>query len=361
MRILILNWRDPRGDLAGGAERYVLRLAEIWSTEGHEVTIFGPGRRGRVRADGIDFVSGGGRHSVFPAARAYLRRHGAGYDLVLESVSTRPFFAHKVVGQRAAALYHQMAIDVWNAEYPLPVSWIGRHLLEPHWARRMRSARVIAVSRSTAHDLAAFGVASLAVIPPGHDSPVQPVPRALKNPPRLLFMGRLVRQKCPQDALTAFELVRRRFPQARLDVLGDGPMRAELDRLSSPGVEFHGFVSENEKARRLDDADLMLMPATREGWGIALMEAAAHGVPVVAYDVGGLRDSVVAGHTGLLCPPSPRSLAEGAVQLLGDPAAWNRMSGQAREWAAGFSWQGTARAVMSALTTGPAASTEAVA
>jgi len=353
MKILILNWRDPLGPTAGGAERYVQRLGEIWSTEEQEVTIFAPGGAGRPpreRCRGVEYLRMGGRHTVFPAARRYLRRHGRSYDWVIDSVSTRPFFAHRVVGGRAIVLYHQMAIDVWNVEFRPPVSWIGRRVVEPHWARAMRGAYVISVSASTAQDLATRGINSIAIVPPGRDPTSSPDARSLKASPRLLFMGRLARQKRPDAAIAAFRLIHRQFPGARLDVLGDGYMRPILEKIGEEGVHIHGFVTEDEKNRYLDAADLMLIPSTREGWGIIAVEAAAHGVPVVAYDVGGLRDSVVHLRTGVLCAPHPKAAAEAAVGLLSDPRAWGRMSSQAQEWAGQFTWNRTAREVMEVLT-----------
>lgn len=353
MRMLLLDWRDPLGPDAGGAERYILRLAQVWAADGHQVTILVP-RSSCLPAhevrDGVEFVRVGGRHTVFPAARRYLRRHGHRYDCVVESVSTRPFFAHHVVGRRAFAIYHQMAIDVWNAEFRPPVSWLGRYVVERHWARRMRDAQVMAVSPSTERDLTAHGINVIAVAPFGRDACPAPIGRRTLNAcPRVLFVGRLVRQKRPDEAVAAFRLVRRRFPEARLDVLGDGYLRPGLSRLCEPGVYLHGFVTENEKARYLKNADVMLIPATREGWGIIALEAAAHGIPVVAYNVGGLRDSVLHMRTGLLCAPNPSAAADAAVRLLSNPSVWQGMSDEARNWAWQFSWERTASGVLDVL------------
>ena len=167
MKLLIVNWKHPSDPDAGGAERYLARLAELWSSEGQVVTMLVP-RPAASNSDGprpFEIIGAGSRRSVFRHALRFLKQHGDRYDRVLESVSTRPFFTHRVVGDRAFALYHQMAIDVWNIEFPFPISWAGRYVVEPHWVRGMRGGRVIAVSRSTKDDLQRYGVNAIEVIP----------------------------------------------------------------------------------------------------------------------------------------------------------------------------------------------------
>jgi glycosyltransferase involved in cell wall biosynthesis len=355
MNILILNWKAPDDADAGGAERYVERLSGIWAASGHQVSLLVPRRGGRPpreRLNGVDVVRSGNRYTVFHAARRYLERCGSGYDRVLEAISTRPFFSHEVVGDRAVALYMQMADDVWDVEYPFPISWLGRRIIEPRWVRRMAGARVISISESTASDLRRYGVASIAIVPPGVDDAVsRPTPKewAENRPQRILYIGRLVKQKRAEDALAAFQLIQARVPDAELDVIGDGYLRSRLERMHVPGARIHGFVSESEKGRLLDSADLMLIPATREGFGIIAIEAALHGIPVVAYDVNGLRDSVSNGVSGVLCSPSAQAMADSATRILNDDAARRSMSAAGREWALQFTWQRAAHAVMRVL------------
>jgi glycosyltransferase involved in cell wall biosynthesis len=354
VKVLIINWKHPRAPDAGGAEKYVARLAEIWTSEGHSVTIFAPASGAPVSGDqgSFEILGNGTRRHVFRAALRFLARHGHEYDRVLEAVSTRPFFAHRVVGDRAFALYMQMAIDVWNVEFPFPVSFLGRYLVEPHWVRGMRGARVIAISHSVESDLLQYGVKAVAVVPPGSDAVgrAAPVQHRSSSAPRLLYMGRLVRQKRAPDALEAFRLLQRRWPNARLDVIGDGYLRHYLERRHVASATIHGFVTEDRKQQLLQEADLVLIPATREGWGITAIEAAAHGVPVVAYNVGGLRDSVVDGETGLLCRPDPQAMAEAAARLLSDLDERRSMGTAALSWAARFTWEQAAHDVMRVLT-----------
>ena len=354
MKILILNWKSPTDPTAGGAERYVLEVATRWADDGHEVTIFGP--RGGASPTAVlnghpnlHYVGAGSRLTVFRGADHYLRKSGSQFDWVLESVSTRPFAAHRIVGDRAVALYHQTAEEVWAMEYPFPINWIGRRMLEPSWIRSMVDARVVANSPSTAAALARYGISVEAIVPPGCDPPqINDARTAPGTAPRLLWMGRLVRTKRPEDAMAAFQRVRAVLPDSTLDLIGGGYLEAPIRGQHRPGVTVHGFVPEAEKASLLCRADLLLLPGTREGWGIVAMEAASYGVPVVAYDVPGLRDAVVDGVTGMVVPVNPDALGSAAISLLNDPDRWRQLSRAAQERAQEFTWDRVAQELLSA-------------
>ena len=114
-----------------------------------------------------------------------------------------------------------------------------------------------------------------------------------------LAVGRLVEYKRIDLLLRLWERVRP-VTGGRLLIVGDGPERERLQALAGPGVEFTGHVSEAEKHRLLCAAWLLLHPSAIEGWGLVVTEAATRETPTVAFDVPGLRDSVVDGETGVL-------------------------------------------------------------
>ena len=99
--------------------------------------------------------------------------------------------------------------------------------------------------------------------------------------------------------------VRRTVGTASLTIVGDGPERVRLERLVGElgldgAVELVGRVPDSQKAAILERSDLLLACSVREGWGLTPTEAARLGTPAVAYDIPGLRDSVLDGRTGLL-------------------------------------------------------------
>ena len=98
-----------------------------------------------------------------------------------------------------------------------------------------------------------------------------------------------------------------------LVVAGDGPLRSEV-----PGAM--GFVPHEELERLYERAAVVACPSHREGFGVVCAEAMAYGRPVVAGDVGGLRDLVVHEETGLLVPPGDvEALRDALRRLLADP------------------------------------------
>ncbi len=104
-------------------------------------------------------------------------------------------------------------------------------------------------------------------------------------------------------------------------------------------MRFRGQVTEDYKHALLARADVHLMPSRKEGWGLAVMEAAQHGVPTVGYAFG-LQDSVIAGETGVLVQRE-EEFAQAVRTLVDDPSLRHRLGNAARELAATFSWEKT--------------------
>jgi glycosyltransferase involved in cell wall biosynthesis len=137
-------------------------------------------------------------------------------------------------------------------------------------------------------------------------------------------------RKDPRLLLAAWNLVRQQWPDARLLLFGSGGQEARLRRLAGPGVVFAGFRP--DLPHFLGHVDLLLHAARREGLGLALLEAQAAGVPVVAAAVGGVVEAVEHGRTGLLVPVGDAAaLAAAVLALLGDPARRRALGAAGRE------------------------------
>lgn len=337
-RIVICNWRDSAHPAAGGAEVYAEAIARRWSAAGHDVTLVCASVDGHAReewADGVRIVRGGGRFSVYCHARRYVASRDD-VDLVLECVNTKPFgIARRCPTTPVVTLTHQLARDVWFSETPLPVALLGRFVLEPIWLRRMRDVPTLTISPSSRESLVAAGLRSVRVVPVGVDQPCVDARAVAKAPvPTVVFCGRLVRSKRPHDAIRAFAAVRRRWPRARLVVIGGGPLEDKLRRAAGPGVDLIGRVPGHVKQALMAEAHALVVTSVREGWGLVVSEAAALGTPAVGYDVPGLRDSVVAGG-GRLCRPDPDALGTALVDALEEWLAHPPApvpSGGARTW-----------------------------
>ena len=321
LRILILNWRDLAHPKAGGAEVYTQSVAKAWIEQGHEVTLFCSAIEGRPALeilDGLRIVRRGSRWGVYREAKRFYMNEGRGrFDLIIDEVNTRPFFATEWVDDaQVVALIHQVCRELWQYQAPFPVAFVGRYWFEPRWLRAYRNVPTVTVSEASKMSLRGYGLTCVDVVPEGHGSFVRrpDVPR--ESEPTIVFIGRLEAHKRPNDAVQAFELLRhRKMPTARLWVIGTGPMEKKLQRSAPPGVEFLGRVSPEEKLVRLARAHVLIVTSVREGWGLVVTEAAAVGTPVVAYRVDGLNNSVVASN-GVLTAPTPRQLSFVLQELL---------------------------------------------
>ena len=158
------------------------------------------------------------------------------------------------------------------------------------------------------------------------------VPRALSGPCRILFLGRVGERKGTPVLLQA--LAQMRDADWELICAGDGEVskyKAMAGQLGlEPRVRFLGWVDEDEAQALLAGSDLLVLPSLNEGLPMSIIEAMAHGLPVIATPVGGIPELVTSGKTGLLVPPAePDTLAEALRHLIEDPQSRRRMGANA--------------------------------
>ncbi|WP_459548443.1 glycosyltransferase family 4 protein [Nocardia sp. X0981] len=364
--VLLLCWRDTGHPQGGGSERYLEQVGTQLAARGVKVTLRTARYRGaakREHVDGIDISRGGGRFSVYPRALAAiaLGRLGLGPlrnvrpDAVIDTQNGIPFFARLVSGAPSVVLVHHGHREQWPVAGRLVgrIGWWIESRLSP---RVHRDDQYLTVSLPSAEELATLGVdrSRIAVVRNGAEPvPVQALTgaAAVRSPePRVVVLSRLVPHKQIEDALTAVARLRGRIPQLRLDVIGDGWWAGKLkDQAAALGiaeaVTFHGHVGECRKHELLARAWVHVLPSRKEGWGLAVIEAAQHGVPTVGYRSSlGLTDSIIDGVTGVLADDADQ-LAAIVGDLLDDAAARTIMGEKARARAREFSWEHTASGV----------------
>jgi len=358
VRILLVNWNDRENPHAGGAEIHLHEIFGRLARQGHTVDLVSsgwPGAAPEAELDGMRVRRVAGRHTFALRARSAVRRLLAvnRYDVVVEDINKLPLFLAGLTDRPFCALVPHLfgatafreaswpiAAVVWAAERPIP--------------RAYRRAWFHAISESTRDDLVRRGIAAerVTVIYPGVDAewyaPDATVARA--DAPTFLYVGRLKRYKGVEIALRALALAWATRPDLVLEVAGQGDDRARLERLAGSlgireGVRFLGFVSDEEKRRRLRRAWALVFPSPKEGWGIANVEAAACGTPALASDSPGLRESVRDGETGFLVPHGDtQALAQRMLALAADPGLMARLGRAGRGFAERLSWERAARA-----------------
>lgn len=131
----------------------------------------------------------------------------------------------------------------------------------------------------------------------------------------------------------------------------EAPLRSAAAEQPDLAVRFFGNLPDEELASVYERADIFAMTSVNlersvEGFGLVYLEAAAHALPVVAHDVGGVSEAVVDGVTGLLVPPDrPAQLAAAFEKLIHDPDLRHRMGAAGREWATRNCWKESAEAL----------------
>ncbi|MEI8001560.1 MAG: glycosyltransferase family 4 protein [Actinomycetes bacterium] len=333
LRVAVLAWRDLVHPRAGGSEFVVDRICDGLRERGHDVVLLAGAP---VTEHAYRVVPTGGTYAQYLRAPLVYHHKVRRADVVLDVQNGIPFFAPLWQRAPSVCLVHHVHTEQWAMEFGPPVAAIGRWLERRAMPWAYRHQRYVAVSDSTARALGGLGIPSTAVttIEMGAAPVVATGERSVT--PRFLVLGRLVAHKRVEKALTCWPRVRA-ATGGTLVIAGDGPELERLRPLATEGVEFAGFVTEERKAAELGAAWVLVHPAHHEGWGTVVIEAAAAGVPTVAYDVEGVRDSVVADRTGILAVTDDE-FAEAWIRLGTDATRCARMGRDARERAAGLTW-----------------------
>jgi glycosyltransferase involved in cell wall biosynthesis len=323
MRFLMLNWRDPRNPLAGGAERVTLGYLKALVERGHEVFWFAnafSNCQPQEQIDGIHVVRGGGQGTSIFAARKWYRTQKR-FDLVIDQHHGIPWFAPWWCHTHCIAYIHEVLGPIWSSFYPWPLSALGR--LQERWTHWMyRKVPFWTACESTRDDLKRNGVRDITIIRYGVNTVALPElpPKRIETPLKLIAVSRLAPNKRIEHAIRAVASLKDRGIAARLKIVGTGEelsrLNAERVRLGlTREVEFTGSLSEAEKDRSLVEANWLLHTSQREGWGLNVIEANAMGTPAVVYPVAGLRESTLNDVTGLWSrDESPDALADRIIE-----------------------------------------------
>ena len=365
--VLLLCWRDTGHPQGGGSETYLQRIGAQLAASGVAVTLRTaryPGSARRQVIDGVRISRAGGRYSVYVWALLAMAagRLGVGPlrrvrpDVVVDTQNGLPFAARLIYGQRVAVLVHHCHREQWPVAGPVlgRLGWFVESRVSPRLHRRNQ---YVTVSLPSARDLVGLGVGNerIAVVRNGLDEAPEP---SLRGPraatPRVLVLSRLVPHKQIEDALAAVALLRPSIPGLHLDIVGGGWWWQRLidhaaRRGISDAVTFHGHVDDVTKHHVIQQSWVHVLPSRKEGWGLAVIEAAQHAVPTIGYrSSGGLADSIIDGVTGVLVD-SRAELVNRLQQLLADPVLRDQLGAKAQARSAEFSWRQSADAMRTVL------------
>lgn len=243
------------------------------------------------------------------------------YDLVVTSGPATKFYRPADGQRRVHYLHHPPLSALWNDPGPFAYAQSVLDRVET-----LSLPVVVANSELTAERYRThYGRRVDAVVNPPVDVDAF-TPSGDHKPGRFVLVGRLESRKRPGLAIDAFNSLAetRGHDAPTLHVIGDGPLRGELERRAGPTVTFHGYVDDERLVALVESAHAGVFLAKREDFGITPVEYLAAGLPVLAADEPNTNNQVDDGVTGLLVEPELAAVEEGITALLARD--WDRTS-----------------------------------
>jgi len=354
MKILILNWKDRKNPLAGGAEMVTEELLKRLVKNGHQATLLTSkfkGCQSKEIIDGYEIIRVGEGWTVYWQAYRYYKRYLCGkFDLVIDEINTIPFFAKFYVKEKNVILCYQLCRQVWFYQILFPLSLIG-YLIEPLYLWLLRKKIVLTESESTKKDMQKYGfkVDNIFVFNIGLEIEPAKNLNALSKykEPTILSLGTLRSMKRPLHIVKAFEIAKEKIPDLKFVIAGDARTRygkKVLDYINNSkykdSINYFGKVSLDKKLELMQKSHIICVTSVKEGWGIIVTEANSQGTPAIAYNVDGLRDSVKNNKTGLICQQNtPGNLAKNIIKLLNDRERYQNLRINAWQWSKGMNFE----------------------
>ena len=341
----------------GGAEKRVYELSRRLADRGHEVHCFGIKwwkDDSVIQRDGV-FLHGicnprslysGDRRSIQEAlafAWKVLVSLKGDYDLIdCQEFPYIPCFSSRLVSISGRSdlfiTWHEVWGDYWY-EYLGKKGFIGKYIES---AVSKLTDKNIAVSEMTKKELGRMGVEGVKMVPNGLDFKRIERIKAWDTTSDIVYAGRLIRHKNLDLLISALQFVKREVPDISTVIIGDGPEAIRVKRLAKElglenNIKFTGFLENyDETIALMKSSKVFVMPSTREGFGMAALDANACGLPLVTVNhrMNAVSDLVTEG-TGLVCEPTADELSKAIIRVLDKSAD---MRTKCIELARGYDW-----------------------
>ena len=351
MHILILNWRDTKNPLAGGAEIVTMEHAKAWVQAGYTVTWLTSSFPGGAKTDrtlGVEIVRQGNAKTIYFFAPFFYLFSGRHFDIVIDEIHGLPFFTPLYVRKPKVAFIHEVANEIWDYMRPFPFNILGR-FVERLSFQLYRNVMFWTDASSTIQELEAYGIPRehCRAIPCPVTNSILAKPTKKEKNPTYIFVSRVVRMKGIEDVIRAFVFIHKTQLTSQLWIIGFGNEKyvKKLRNLAfsygiGSSVTFFGRVSETKKREYMRRAHILLHASVKEGWGLVVLEAASQGTPTGAYNVPGLVDTVQNGKTGIIVSDNtPHALAAASIQLYHDVKRYRAFQHNALAWVRSLTWK----------------------
>ncbi|HVT87227.1 MAG TPA: glycosyltransferase family 4 protein [Tepidisphaeraceae bacterium] len=363
MKILYVN---DYGTPTGGAEVVIIALRDGMRARGHDARLFSSSAQSGHQPSQADYRC----HGTLGRGRTALQAFNLSANrqikhvietfkpdvihvklfltqlspLILPALRNVPSLYHAVWYRAVCPLGTKTLPGLQDCHSPVGLAcWENGCLAAHDWPLMMAQMKllqnwgdvfdeIVPISVAIKSALAAEGVASGEPIPNG--TPIRPMRHAIDPRPRLVFAGRLVKEKGVDHLLAAMAIVLKRFPAARLLIAGDGPERASLLSFANQlgiaaSVEFMGHLSQELMEQKFEGAWAQIVPSRwAEPFGMVAVEAMMRGIAVIASDGGGLKEIVEHNRTGLLFRRGDIDSLTNAICNIVSDMKWSMQLGQ---------------------------------
>ena len=348
--------------IKGGAEKRIYEIGKRLAQKGNDVHLFG------VKWwDGADVIQNDGMtlHGVCAPMELYVNGRRSFHEAVIYSiallphlakenfdiidVSVFPYFSCITVKMVSTCrripmvmTWHEIWGDYWY-EYLGNIGFIGK-LVELMVSRI--SDNSITVSELTKKGLVMLGVndTSIHLVANGIDLERIARIKSSMNNCDIIFIGRFIKEKNLDMLIESVDLIRKKMPDIKCHIIGDGPEKKGLiaqvsgSELKS-NIRFFGFRTYDDVIAMLKSSKVLVLPSTREGFGIVVLEAFACGIPVVTIKSSrNAAIELIDDRTGFIVNPDARELCESIYRLITDDVLRNEMSLSAISKAQEYDW-----------------------
>lgn len=350
--------------IKGGAERRIYELAIRLAKKGHEIHIYGiqwwDGNE-VIERNGITYhgvcqplpLYVNGKRSIKEALVFSwgLLRHLKGKDFTIYDVSSFPYFSCLSTKLVSTIQHTPMVItwhEIWGNYW---YKYLGRKgifgkIIEIVVIKSNK--KMIAVSNMTKQKLVYHGAKDIFLISNGIDlDKINSIKSTADKSYHsdIIFVGRLIEDKHVDVLIRAIQITSTVLPDIHGIIVGDGPEHHSLIELSeklgmTDNITFTGFLDEEDVVRYMKSSKMMVLPSTREGFGMVVVEAFACGLPVIAVKSNDCAVSEIInnGLNGFMVVLSEENIAEKIIELMDHPESRATMSVNAIDAATKYSW-----------------------
>lgn len=318
MHILFLTWKDIRHPHAGWAEKIMYEYASWLTKLWHTVTWFASDFTWSVQEeviDGIQIIRKYSNHTIWMLTWMWYKRYSAEntVDIIIDEAWGWPLLSPLYEKNKPIYFFaHHIAENEFNiAPYPL------NRFIRGCYNKMIgiyKSTKTISVSQSTKDELVRdFGFNSQKIVVIDNTTEITPIDKIPYDTRtnNILFFGRITSIKRADHAVRAFYSVLDKLPiDSELHLIGNAQDKKYVDTVKllitqlwlDKRVRFLWHIERDDFSSVLASYKTMLVPSQKEWFGLVVIEGNAHGLPVIAYDVAWLRDSIQPGINGILVP-----------------------------------------------------------